>query len=240
MELNTLHRSFPQLRAMKRKVLPRSEAQAIAEDLLKAFHHSMGVPGEAAPSPAMSKLGIASLVIKTYPDARRYLIAQGMAAKEVEAMPSVQVVVLYFVDRYDRVRDDVLKWLSVPAWQGLGQMEKLEKQVRAQAQADGNPIVAMLLPAIARAYAAQVRLDRHIAGMRGAEALRLYAGANGGKVPAKWADLTDVPQPVDPVTGKGLDAFYQVQDGKAVLSVPASPGMPLWTGRRYEYAGKGR
>ena len=100
-------------------------------------------------------------------------------------------------------------------------------------------LVAMLLPAISKVYGAQVRSERHVAGLRGAEALRLYASVNGGKVPAKWADLTGVPLPIDPITGKGLDAFYQVQDGKAVLAMPPPPRMSPLVGRRYEYAGKG-
>ncbi len=239
-ELNTLYRSFPQLREMKKKTLGAREAQALAESMLKAFHGSAGLvrEGDVPPSPWLGKLGITALVVKTYPDAKRYFLKQGRTAKELEAMPSVQVVVLYFLDRYDRVSDDAMKWLSVPAWQGLSQMEKLEKQVRAQAKTDGNPIVAMLVPAITRVYAAQVRLERQIAGMRGAEALRAHAAANGGKAPGKWADITEVPLPSDPVTGKGLDAFYRAEAGKGVLAVPASPGMPAHVGRRYELADK--
>jgi hypothetical protein len=43
-----------------------------------------------------------------------------------------------------------------------------------------------------------------------------------------------VPLPIDPLTGKGFDAFYKVVDGKAVLEMPAMPGMGATTGRRYE------
>src|SRR5262249_5151943 len=147
---------------------------------------------------------------KYYPDAKRYLIEQGRAAKEVEAMPAVQVVIIYFLDRYDRVRDDVMKWLSVPPWQSGAALEKLEKEARA----DGNFIIALLLPAMSKVNHAQVRIDRYIAGLRGAEALRLYGAQHGGKPPAKWADITEVPLPIDPATGRGFDALYRVQDGK--------------------------
>jgi hypothetical protein len=236
-ELDTIYRSFPQLRELKKKRRSKQEVQALADGLLKAWQGVLGVPGEGG-SPWGGRLGIAALVAKTYPDAKRYLLAQGTPAKEVEAMPATQVVAVYFLDRYDRVRDDVLKWMSVPPWQGLAPLAKFEKLAQAQAKADGNPISALLLPAISRVYTAQVRFERHVAGLRGAEALRTYAAGHGGKVPAKWADITEVPLPIDPVTGKGLDAFYSVRDGKALLVVPPPPGMPPSVGRRYEYAGK--
>jgi hypothetical protein len=79
-----------------------------------------------------------------------------------------------------------------------------------------------------------VRTERYVAGLRGAEALRLFAAAHGGKPPAKWADITGVPLPTDPLTGQGLDALYRVQDGKGVLDMPPPPPMPAIIGRRYE------
>ena len=57
---------------------------------------------------------------------------------------------------------------------------------------------------------------------------------HGGKVPAKWSDITTVPRPTDPATGEGFDAFYQVKDGVGILNVPALPGEPASTGRHFE------
>ncbi len=97
-----------------------------------------------------------------------------------------------------------------------------------------NPLFTLVAPALLKTRWASVRLERQLAGLRGAEALRLYTAAHKGKVPAKWSDITEAPLPIDPVTGKGFDEFYQVKDGRAVLEVPAPPGQPVVVGRRYE------
>jgi hypothetical protein len=72
-----------------------------------------------------------------------------------------------------------------------------------------------------------------LAGLRCVEALRLYAAAHEGKPPAKWSDITAVPLPINPVTGKGFEDYYQMKEGRALLDVPAQP---FFVGRRYELA----
>jgi hypothetical protein len=61
-------------------------------------------------------------------------------------------------------------------------------------------------------------VDRQIAALRCVEAIRLYAAAHDGKLPAKLADITEVPVPVDPVNGKEFD--YKLKEGKATLYGP--------------------
>ena len=56
-----------------------------------------------------------------------------------------------------------------------------------------------------------------------------------GRVPATLGEVTEVPLPTDPFTGKGLDAWYSVKNDKAVLDVPPTPGMPARLGKRYEF-----
>src|SRR5262249_48596239 len=159
---------------------------------------------EAVPAWA-GKLGAAAVAAKYYPDAKRYLLAHGWKAKELEAMPTLQVVLIAYSERYDRVRDDIVKWLSVPAWKGRGGLLKAPEAAAARARKDGDPLIGLLLPAVVKVYDAHLRLQRHVAGLRGAEALRAHAAAHKGKAPAKWADIKGVPLPTDPVTGKGLD-----------------------------------
>jgi hypothetical protein len=143
-------------------------------------------------------------------------------------MPKVQVVLQWHLDQYERARDDVLKLLAVPVWQTPLPPPGADDE-------SSNPILALLAPALSRTRWASARLERWIAGLRAAEALRLYA-APKGKVPAKWSDITVVPLPIDPFTGKGFDDFYQTQDGRAVLEVPAPLAQFVRLGRRYELA----
>jgi hypothetical protein len=74
------------------------------------------------------------------------------------------------------------------------------------------------LPAVQKIRSAQGRLEQRIALLRHVEAIRMHAATNGGKVPAKLADV-DVPLPVDPFTGKPFR--YEVIDG--VAHVRGSP-----------------
>jgi hypothetical protein len=66
-------------------------------------------------------------------------------------------------------------------------------------------------------YDAVGRTDRRIAALECVEALRLYAAQNR-RWPAALTDITDVPAPTDPVTGKPFE--YRVQEDKAVLAAP--------------------
>ncbi len=73
-----------------------------------------------------------------------------------------------------------------------------------------------------KVYAAVGRTDRRIAALEYVEALRMYAAAHG-KWPEKADDVTDVPLPDDPITGKPFE--YRVQDNKAVIAAPSiTPG----------------
>ena len=47
----------------------------------------------------------------------------------------------------------------------------------------------------------------------------MHAAANGGKLPATLADVTVVPVPLDPVTGKPFDYRLEGDDGR-----PGRPG----------------
>jgi hypothetical protein len=230
-ELNTLYRSFPALRKLEldRGAMAPADLERLVEDLFREAGKACGVPFPEW----QGKVALAGITLKVYPDAKQYLLAQGRTPEQVEAMPALQVVLLFYLDQYNQVRDDVLKWLSVPPWQAVAGLEQVQKAVQNSRQ-NNNPLVALLLPACSKVHLACLRTDRHIAGLRCAEALRLHAVAHDGRAPDKLGDVTAVPPPVDPFTGKGFDAFYQASDGKGVLNVPPPPGQGAALGRRYE------
>jgi hypothetical protein len=76
------------------------------------------------------------------------------------------------------------------------------------------------LPATQQLLAARARLERSFAALRCVEAVRLYA-AGQGKLPGSLNDVTQVPLPVCPITGKPFE--YRLQGDKALLSAPAAP-----------------
>jgi hypothetical protein len=94
------------------------------------------------------------------------------------------------------------------------------------------PIASLLLPAISTARFSVTRLDRDIAAIQTVEALRLYAAKNGGKLPARLEDITEVPVPIDPVNGRLFD--YKLEGRSATLEGKAPAGRtPENAGLRY-------
>jgi len=92
--------------------------------------------------------------------------------------------------------------------------------------------LSSFLPAIGKVSAATAFLDRQIAALRCVEAIRLYAAAHDGKLPATLADIKEVPIPDDPMTGKPFD--YKPEGDKAILSGSAPPGLGNNYGLRFE------
>ena len=80
----------------------------------------------------------------------------------------------------------------------------------------------MILPAVTKVYLVEARTDRRIAALRCIEAVRLYAASHGGALPASMAEITEVPVPLDPVTGKSFE--YAASETKATLTGPPPAG----------------
>jgi hypothetical protein len=225
-ELNTLYRSFPALRRLNLRRggerLTAAEVDRAVDELLAGLGDFTGHAGPNFLDRAM----LTALAAGSLESAKKYLLDRGWTEERLKAAPPLAVVMTYFVGQYDEACSDVLKWLTVPPWQGRDEAVRAANSAIAAAKANGNPLIAQLFPAIDRCYQAWLRTERLIATLRTAEALRGYAAANGGKAPAKLSDITAVPLPIDPDTGKGFDDNYAVRDGKAVLEV--SPRFWVW------------
>jgi hypothetical protein len=164
--------------------------------------------------------------------ARKYLVEQRkLTAERVKAMPDAQVLVLWIHGVSEELTDDYFKTTYLPFLQFQPYFAKVSKRVQDAPADEGHALVKALLPALGKVRMAQMRLDRRIAALRVIEALRLHAAANGGKLPDKLADVTVVPVPDDPGTGKPFD--YQADGNTATLS-GTLPGEPLeLNGLRY-------
>jgi hypothetical protein len=154
--------------------------------------------------------------------AKRALIELGRPKDKVEAMSHIQVALLHSFAQYDRVLDDVIKLQSFPHWQAQEQLRDTEKKLKREFEggedAPAIPLAKLLMPSVDKVLISRVRLDRRFAALRCVEAVRLYAAAHDGKLPAKLDDIKEVPVPVDPMTGKSFG--YRIAEGKAVLSSP--------------------
>jgi hypothetical protein len=113
----------------------------------------------------------------------------------VEQFPAEQVILLDEFRAYEVRRDDLMKLMNLPDWQ----VEALAKEIWPPRGPQG--VFDGLVPAVLKVRRLQTRLEQRVGLLRCVEALRLYAAAHDGRLPAKLADV-GVPLPDDPVTGK--------------------------------------
>jgi hypothetical protein len=226
-----LDAEFPDLKTLETERLSPQAQQRV----LKKLAFLGAISGSEAGAPGDRTFGFLPLALKAYPAAKRALIAQGRKAEDVADLPVIQVILIDALQQYYRLRDDALKWANVPYPQARPRWVKLREDMRATAREHPGavPLLAFV-PHIQRVHEATLRLDRRVAALRCIEALRLHAAAHGGKLPAKLSDITEVPVPDDPVTGKGF--VYQADGDRVTLrDPPLADGQPtLPTPLHYE------
>jgi len=180
------------------------------------------------------KLQAVALSIKLYPHAKQYLASRGYSRRQIDEMPVRRALATYVVETSQRISHDVYKWFLLPyreAHPGIREGEKVIRRAAVDPAMPGFPLT-MLLPALGRAYFLQVRLDRRIAALRCVEAVRMYAAAHDGKLPAKLLDVREPPIPLNPATGEPF--AYQAAGNKFTLIAGAPPDMSPRETDRYE------
>jgi len=221
-----LQSTFPELKTIETTVWGPQQQQAFMSQL-EQVHRNASLKASAE-----LKFASIAMVIRAYPAAKGFLLAQGRSAAEIETMPAMQVALIYMLHKYQRFQDDYYKWVALPYWQARPGLQQADQELRTEAgRLDIFPFLEFM-PAVDRIYEARVRLDRRLAALRCIEAVRLYAAAHAGTLPASLSDITEVPIPVDPVTGHRF--AYSVAAGRVTLREsgladgrPALPNYPL-------------
>lgn len=154
---------------------------------------------------------------------REKLTKVGTPADVVKAMPKLQLAMLADVQRYDVTRDELFKWMNRPHPEALAGLKETEEVIRQEKQR-GWVIAPFFLPTIQKVKTAQAKLDQRLAYLMTAEAIRLHAHENGGKLPEKLADIKAT-VPNDPVSGKPFT--YGVKDGVATLTGANPSGLEV-------------
>jgi hypothetical protein len=203
--------AFPQLRRVH-------AADLSAEDWRALFKHIAQVTGARAPGTS-GEVSAAMFGVVLYPRAKQWLIEQGTPPEEVEAMSVASALARYQFGQYEAWYDEVLKLTSLPYWQAQEGLRRVERRL-ADAR-DGNPLIA-IIPPVHRAYLTGVMLDRRVAALQTVEALRNYAAAHDGQLPAQLEELSETPAAPDPTTGKPF--AYRVEGNQVTLESPAPPG----------------
>jgi hypothetical protein len=223
-----IERMFPMLKHLEDG--PMSEAQVGAELVrLRARLDNFGLRRRGR----VEQLAQAALITNAAAGSKRALVAQGFNEKQLDAMPVVQVVALKAYREYRETYDEALKWVYVPG--GLshpGYKEAAKRCDDAVRWLDTLFFHGLLralsgpgsFTAFDKVFGAIDRLDRRLASLRCVEAARMYA-ARKGRLPESLADVTEVPAPNDPVSGKPFE--YKVAGNVATLAVPLPPGAKL-------------
>jgi len=176
------------------------------------------------------------IVMFLYPEAKRKLIELGYSSDEVEAMPAGQVALVHQYKMYQNFMQEMYKWFRVPYWQARPGLDKARKDLDAYADSLRTQMLNvpfyMLMPALTRVHYVQARSQRRIAALCCVEAIRMYAAENDSKLPSRLQEITQVPIPADPITGK--DFLYRKENGKAILEGLAPDGQSAKDGFRYE------
>lgn len=171
------------------------------------------------------RLEATALALKGYPMARDGLVQQGCTPGQVEAMPVPQVVLVYSVRTYRELRDQIFKRFALPYPEARLGMERAEKEIAAEgAEREIVPVAQLLLPALGAVNRAVGRSQRRIAVLRAIEALRMYAARHDGRLPEKLDDVTEVPVPPDPMTGRPF-VYRRKGERTAVLEAPLPEGL---------------
>ncbi len=182
--------------------------------------------GDAPQSKTDALLTAAGLVVAV-PRAKKDLVARGRSEKEVDAMPSGKVLLLNIAETYISSRDATFKWTYVPYAEGKDGLRAAEQKLQdSKMPGDMTSIFfralpRLLLPVVSKVCFAQAKAQRQLGALRCVEALRMYATAHDGRLPQSLSQITDVPVPVNPLTGKAFP--YHVEGDVAVL-VADNPG----------------
>ncbi|HUU20151.1 MAG TPA: hypothetical protein VMW72_23585 [Sedimentisphaerales bacterium] len=215
-EREMLFVEFPQLRNLENEVLSPAQVSDFMNKIL-----TLG--GEMGDMPFKRLLPV-GWVMMHYSDAKEYLARKGYSQERIEALPAGQAVLIYQKQEYLEMRDSLFKWFELPYSQAQPHLKKGEQRLNDHLSTKGIKVnlFCTLLPALARIGVLQARLDRNIALLRTVEAIRMFAADHSGQLPGSLTEITAVPIPADPMTGK--DFIYRRIDARnARLEAPVAP-----------------
>ncbi len=229
-ESRMIDRMIPWVKKLDGPPMSEAEVGAVAAEMRRGQDDMIRDFALVKPS-ELESIAQAFFVVQGEGEAKRGLAARGKyTTEELEAMPAFQAVALYAYLEYRDSLDEMLKWVHAP--HGLrhpGFKKSAEKFQQALTRLDRlffHGVLANLFgvadsigATYRKVYDAVGRTDRRFAALEYVEALRMYA-AQYGEWPAAAADVTDVPLPDDPMTGKPFE--YHVQENKAVVASPTA------------------
>ncbi len=173
-------------------------------------------------------------VKETYPKALAKLMETGRAKSELEKMPKPQVVLLYIDTVYNELQNNLFQWAYVPYWQSRLGIKSAQREFQATLRKD--PLLLAFMATISNPYKFDnsywpAVTGRRLATLRVIEAIRLFAANHEGRLPKTLDEITEVPIPINPVTGKPFP--YELEGDTAVLKADGGPDERITDQREY-------
>lgn len=168
--------------------------------------------------PWARRMMITAGAMQAYPLAKSALIADGIPAEAVDAMPVAEVVIRHMRRQLHRLGDDLQKWLLLPPEvQRLTEASR-EDPISAILEKHDTPldpvrIFVQLLPRFPTAASVQSRRQAQVDAQMTLEAIRAYAAAHDGQLPERLDQLEPLPALRDPRTGEPFEWEVHARDG---------------------------
>ncbi len=159
------------------------------------------------------------------PAREHYATTHNLSPGDAAVVDSFKIMAAYYFDQYCAASDDMIKAANLPYPQMIKQMDDSDDRLKALAAQEPANVFLVLVPSLGKAAGTFARGDRTIDALTAVEAIRSYAAAHGGKLPAHLEDITETPAPVNPQTRKVFD--YQVDGDAAHLSDLLGTKFPL-------------
>jgi hypothetical protein len=232
---STVYTTFPFLRDPEKVERTPEQWQALLEAMVGklidwgAFAPAIG--NESKNQATVARTVLAGLALKGYPRAREHLEKKGFSAERIAGMSVGQAIAISVADLHDEYRDEVLKRQQLSPWETY--QKAGESARRLSPASEIIPVVSFLLPPFENVLMAQYRLDAKIAELRLIEAIRQYAATHDRTLPKQLSDITEVPVPTNPLTGREYP--YRLDGSTAFIEIPAPRGFTNRDyGKRYE------
>jgi hypothetical protein len=185
------------------------------------------------PKNDLGPVQLSVFVASQYAEARQSLLASGVPAAKVDAMPTDQVVGTYWLKQYEAAATEAWSTWELPYWEGGSRLHEPAPapSERSEPPALENPLLSLIEPT-RRARYHFAEFEQEVGALRIVEAIRDYASRHQNQFPATLVEITDLPLPIDAVSGKPYP--YHLDGATATLELaPAMPNLP-WPGTFYQ------
>jgi hypothetical protein len=155
------------------------------------------------------------------PAARKYLTEkEGLSEARVAAMPPAEALLRAMMAQYKDYRDERFKAGYLPYPEGRLLLSAAEKRLTTAPDNLAVRLARVFMPAVKKADLALVLMERKIAAQRVVEALRMHAASHDGQLPDKLEQVTAVPVPADPLTGKPFEYHRDGAEATLISRLP--------------------